>query len=246
MVRGVRASATASCSWDEEAHATHARNDSYCAFSMLPYAYDGEYAGLVVGDFTPNYLCDSEALPRLRASHPRPGDLRFIVVMREPAARARSEWAMFALQWAWDPIGDFGASLALRVQQARACNATLWRNISALTALPTAELSAYLASCWNYGGALMYVTNSLFSVCVLHALRFFERSQFLFLRYEDLMAMDAAAILRLVGRFTGLYAGEDTLKSAAASRLCQPRSRKGGRALSTYDTISPEEKVRVQ
>ena len=209
---------------------------------MLPYMRRGEY-DLLVGDFTPNYLCDAEALPRLKASAEDPDALRFIVVMREPASRARSEWAMFALQWAWDPIGDFGTSLATRVQLVRQCNASLFRNVSALQALPTDELAAYLRACWNYGGALMYVTNSMYAVCVLHALRHFKREQFLFLRYEDMMGMDHSDLLRLVGRFSGLYAGDDLLDAAKPSGRCQPRSRKGGRASRTYDTLSPEEKV---
>lgn len=104
-------------------------------------------------------------------------------VMREPSARAFSEWAMFALQWAWDPISEFEPSLAMRANQLRTCNATLFRNVSLLRSLPTPELSAYLAKCWNYGGAMMYAQTSMYSVCILHALRYFRREQFLFLRY---------------------------------------------------------------
>ena len=54
-------------------------------------------------------------------------------VMREPAARARSEWAMFALQWAWDPIGDFATSLATRVQvRAPASHGPMWPSMAHL------------------------------------------------------------------------------------------------------------------
>ena len=52
--------------------------------------------------------------------------------------------------------------------------------------------------------------------------------------------MDERDLLRLIGRFTGLYAGDDLIAAARPSGRCQPRGRKGGR---TYDTISPEEKV---
>ena len=241
VVRGEPSTATMQCSWEEGVHTSLKRNDSYCVASMLPYMRRGEY-DLLVGDFTPNYLCDAEALPRLKASAEDPDALRFIVVMREPASRARSEWAMFALQWAWDPINEFGTSFATRVQQMKACNTTLFRNIPLLKSLPTHELASYLQSCWNYGGALMYATNSMYSVCVLHALRHFKREQFLFLRYEDMMAMTSSALLRLIGRFTGLYAGDDLLEQNQGPR-CQPASRKGGRASRTYDTLSPEEKV---
>ena len=148
---------------------------------------------------------------------------------------------MFALQWAWDPLGNFGTSFATKAQQLRACNSTLFRNMSALRALPTPELSAYLGSCWNYGGALMYPHNSMYAVCVLHALRFFKREQFLFLRYEDLMAMDTASLIGLLGRFTGLYAGPEVVDGARRVGRCQAHGRRG--APSTYATISPEEKV---
>jgi hypothetical protein len=244
VVRGVPSTHSGACSWNEDrSHAWLGRNDSYCFHSMLPYAESGAEYNLLVSDFTPNYLCDAEALPRLKASLPEPDALRFIVVMREPTSRAFSEWAMFALQWTWDPVRDFGATFAQRVQQLRLCNETLFRNPSVLKSLPTAELSSYLGRCWNFGGAMMYATNSLYAVCVLHALRFFRREQFLFLRYEDLMSMSAEAVLKLVGRFTGLYAGGDLIKSNQQHNRCHPGARKGGRAAHTYDTISPEERV---
>ena len=242
VIRDEPSTSNVACNWEPAVHTSLGRNDSFCLTSLLPHAAPGEF-NLLVGDFTPNYLCDAEALPRLRASARDPDALRFVVVMREPAARARSEWAMFALQWAWDPIGDFGASFATRVKQVRECNATLFRNVTALKSLPTEELSDYLRECWNFGGALMYATNSMYSVCVLHALRHFKREQFLFLRYEDLMAMDARDLLRLIGRFTGLYAGDDLIEAVGPTGRCQPRGRKGGRNTRTYDTISPEEKV---
>ena len=66
----------------------------------------------------------------------------------------------------------------------------------------------------------MYVTNSLYSVCLLHALRHFKREQFLFLRYEDMMEMDATSLLKLLGRFAGLYTGHDLLAAAVADGAC--------------------------
>ena len=56
------------------------------------------------------------------------------------------------------------------------------------------------------------------------------------------MAMDARALLRLIGRFSGLYAGDDLLTAAEGTPRCQPRAKKGGRR-PTYETLSPEEKV---
>ena len=80
-------------------------------------------------------------------------------------------------------------------------------------------------------------------MCVLHALRWFRREQFLFLRYEDLMAMDPKSLLKLIGRFTGLYAGDDLIEANRQHRRCTPRARRGGRATNTYNTISPEERI---
>ena len=81
---------------------------------------------------------------------------------------------------------------------------------------------------------MMYPQTSLYGVCVLHALRHFPRRQFLFLRYEDLMEMDFGSILKLIGHFTGLYAGDDLIDAAEASGRCQPgrgASRAPGAAL---------------
>lgn len=58
------------------------------------------------------------------------------------------------------------------------------------------------------------------------------------------MAMDHTSILRLVGRFTGLYSGDDLVGAAKASGRCSPGSVGGRRRTpSTYATISAEEKV---
>mmetsp|Transcript_4326 Transcript_4326/g.13964 ORF Transcript_4326/g.13964 Transcript_4326/m.13964 type:complete len:219 (+) Transcript_4326:1563-2219(+) len=73
----------------------------------------------------------------------------------------------------------------------------------------------------------MYATSSMYSVCLLHALRYFKREQFLVLRYEDLMAMDAAATLRLLSRFTGLHLDGST--AARARGNCQPTRLRAGK-----------------
>ena len=125
-------------------------------------------------------------------------------------------------QWAWDPIGEFEPSLAMRANHLRSCNATLFRNVTLLRSLPTSELGAYLSRCWNYGGAMMYAPTSLYSVCVLHALRFVRREQLLFLRYEDLRRLGAAALLRVIARFTGLHADPKLLADIDAYDAPQP------------------------
>ena len=238
VIHDLPGSSSGKCSWEDRLHTRFGRDDHHCLMSMLPHASQGEY-NMVVGDFTPNYLCDADAMPRLARSLPDPGALRFVVVMREPTARAFSEWSMFALQWAWDPIGDFGASLAARVAWLKSCNATLFRDTRRLRSLPTRELRGYLRKCWNHGGAMMYAQTSMYAVCILHALRYFRREQFLFLRYEDLMAMDTEALLALVGRFTGLYVDAKLVAEVKRGGLCTPARRR----VSTYSTISPQEKV---
>ena len=234
---------SAACSWEEDQVGVQmGRNTSHCVFSMLPWASERSSARFVVGDFTPNYLCDAQALARLRASSPRPDLLRFVVLMREPSARALSEWSMFALAWAWDPLERFEDSLIMRIANLRDCNRTLFRNVALLRSLPTHELAAYLSRCWNRGGSMMYATTSLYSVCVMHALRIFPRDQFLFLRYEDLMRMDTEAVLKLIARFSGLSVDANIIAAAKKRGLCQPRgtSRKGQ---STFARLSPSEKV---
>jgi len=79
---------------------------------------------------------------------------------------------------------------------------------------------------------MMYPQTSMYAVCLEHALRYFPREQFLFLRYEDLMRMDARAILRLISRFTGLYLDERVLKAAEREGKCQPHSKLRGRPMS--------------
>ena len=148
---------------------------------------------------------------------------------------------MFALAWAWDPLESFEDSLIVKVANLRACNETLFRNAPLLHRLPTAELTAYLQRCWNHGGSMMYATTSLYAVCIMHALRIFPREQFLFLRYEDLMRMDAPALLRLLGRFVGLRVDDELLTAATERGTCQPRGR--AKKESTYHRLSASEKV---
>ena len=240
VVRSVPRSSGPMCSWNERASTQLGLNETYCVSSLTPWARPRELR-MALADFTPNYLCDARAMMRLRAAVDRPGALRFIVLMREPMSRAFSEWAMFALKWAWDPIPSFEASLAVRVNQLRDCNRTLFRNVEALRALPTHELSAYLTKCWSSGAALMYAQTSMYSVCVLHALRHFERRQFLFLRYEDALRMPTDALLRLLARFTGLHIDDGVVAAAKRSGQCRPDG--GKRRPGTYSALSPSEKV---
>ena len=54
------------------------------------------------------------------------------------------------------------------------------------------------------------------------AMRYFKRSQFLVLRYEDLMHMDGVSVLSLLSRFTGLHLSQEALRrSRGASHTSQ-------------------------
>jgi len=143
-------------------------------------------------------------------------------VLSDPVMRAFSEWSMFALGWHWDPKGNFTEAMQVKLQGLRACNRTIYDDPTMLPTLPTAELGAYIQACFRQGKAMMYPQLSMYAPCILHALRYFSREQFLFLRYEDLMRMDAEAIVRLVGRFTGLHLDDGLVTTAVSEGKCAP------------------------
>jgi hypothetical protein len=188
------------CAWDR-AFAFQGRGaitkEAYCVHSLLPWAKKDELNVSVV-DFTPNYICDADAMRRLHeGAAGQRGRLRFIVVMRDPIMRAFSEWAMFSLGWNWDPVKNFSASMAFKIRDLKECNETLFNRPDLLRHLPTEEVAQYMRSCFRYGAATMYPTTSMYSVCMLHALRYFRRDQFLVLRYADLMRWRLDARLML-------------------------------------------------
>mmetsp|Transcript_18687 Transcript_18687/g.61631 ORF Transcript_18687/g.61631 Transcript_18687/m.61631 type:complete len:831 (-) Transcript_18687:208-2700(-) len=224
------------CSWQNRvASYAQGRSDAYCLHTLLPWATEGELNVSVV-DFTPNYLCDADAMQRIRHSTTRPELLRFIVLMRDPIMRAFSEWSMFSLGWNWDRVKEFPASMAYNLKKLQKCNATLYGNVTLLRSLPTEELSAYMRQCFGKGMATQYTPTSLYVVCVKHALSLFNRSQFLFLRYEDVMHMDTAAVVRLVARFTGLHLDGRNMNIARASGQCE--ARRGKRKPNSYSNIA--------
>jgi len=119
-----------------------------------------------------------------------------------------------------------------KIHTLRTCNQSLFQKPELLKKLPTYELTTYLKKCFSRGKAMMYPHTSMYSVCILHALRFFKREQFLFLRYEDLMKMHSDALIRLISRFTGLYVDESLLKVAQSSGKCQAVSQKAKKPMS--------------
>ena len=228
---------TTRCQWERGLKPKlHGATDSYCLHSMGPWGAPGEL-NLSVVDFTPNYLCDAKSIARLkRTAGASSAQLRFIVVMRDPIYRAFSEWSMFSLGWNWDPIKNFSASIATQVHKLRTCDPALFMQPRKLRALPTAQLAAYIDRCFGAGRAMAYIQTSMYSVCLLHALRHFRREQFLLLRYEDLMRMDADSVLALLARFTGLH--PPTTRHRASRKTCQPGAAKGA-ARNSYSGTSP-------
>eukprot|EP00966_Prymnesium_polylepis_P302338 6985057-Prymnesium_polylepis.1 len=86
----------------------------------------------------------------------------------------------------------------------------------------------------------MYVPSSAYAPCILHALRFFDRDQFLFLRYEDLVRMSAPQVVRLLGDFLGAHVDGAVLK-AADSGPCAPASSRGTRSFVARSPFAPAE-----
>ena len=132
---------------------------------------------------------------------------------------------MFALAWNWDAERNFTSAMEGKLSALRRCNETLFDQPLLLETLPTEELAEYVQSCYRQGRAMMYPQLSMYAPCILHALRYFRREQFLFLRYEDLMKMSAEAIVRLVGHFSGLHLDAELVAHAVEGGKCQPSHR---------------------
>ena len=60
----------------------------------------------------------------------------------------------------------------------------------------------------------------------LAAQRIFDKEQFLFLKFEDLMAMKAPGLLRLLSNFTGLHTDETIIRKVRKARECEAGSAK--------------------
>ena len=56
------------------------------------------------------------------------------------------------------------------------------------------------------------------------AQRIFDKEQFLYLKFEDLMAMKAPGLLRLLSNFTGLHTDENIIRKVRNARECEAGS----------------------
>jgi len=206
------------CRWHETLRIRMGKFSSVWFQTAMPWVKPDEYEFASV-DFTPNYLCHSGALRNIHSTARDPDELRFIVLMRDPIARAFSEWSMFTT-WGWDKQKDFVTRVRGQMSTFRKCNATLFHRPDLLTALPDYELAAYVSKCFR-GMAMEYVTNSLYPICIASALRIFKREQFLFLRFEDLMRMKAPGLLTMLSNFTGLYTDSKIIQRVRDMRECE-------------------------
>lgn len=207
------------CKWQDQLRHRHGRVKSVFFHTAMPWVTPREYDFATI-DATPNYMCTPAALLNIKRIAARPSDLRFIVVMRDPIMRAFSEWSMFALGWGWERESDFMRKMRAKMDALRTCNGTLFHRNDLLRALPDDELFLYVTKCFK-GKAMEYITNSIYPVCVLAALRVFPREQFLFLRFEDLMRLKAPGLVRLLSNFTGLYTDDTIIRTLQERGECE-------------------------
>ena len=113
----------------------------------MPWVKPQDYSFASV-DFTPNYLCHSRALHNIYATAKDPSELRFIVLMRDPIARAFSEFSMFTA-WGWDKTKSFAKSTQDQMARFKKCNETLFQQTDLLQSLPDHELFAYMTKCFK-------------------------------------------------------------------------------------------------
>lgn len=212
------------CRWHEQLRQKHGRVKSMYFQNAMPWVKPKEFDFASI-DATPNYMCTPSALFNIKRIASNPSNLRFIVVMRDPIMRAFSEWAMFALGWGWDKEPNFLKRMRSQMASFRACNETLFHRNDIVRGLPDEELFTYVNKCFR-GKAMEYITNSIYPVCVLAALRVFPRDQFLFLRFEDLMRLKAPALVRLLANFTGLYTDDAIIDSLQRRGHCEAGSAK--------------------
>ena len=211
------------CRWHETLRLRFGKYNTTWFQTAMPWVVPDEYNFASV-DFTPNYLCSATALKNIHATARDPDELRFIVLMRDPIMRAFSEWSMFTA-WGWDKEKDFASDAPADGRSASATRRSSRPDLLILS-LPDEELSAYVKKCFR-GMAMEYVTNSLYPICIASALRIFKRSNFLFLRFEDLMRMRAPGVLKLLSNGTGLYTDDEIIKRVRDARQCEAgRARK--------------------
>jgi hypothetical protein len=205
-------------------------------------------------DMTPNYLCSTKALSMIRSRYgpALARRARFVVMLRDPVARAFSEFSMFRT-WGWEKVADFGQLVEREVLELRRClrNDTLLTRPVALAHMRPAEVVQHVMKCGS-GEARQYVRNSMYETCIAGAYAHFERSQFMFLFAEDLRDMSGGALLEALAAFTGLTLRRDALgaPSAGLAGHCDTRTATGGgKSLPNHQTkgqIDPELKARLR
>ena len=157
--------------------------------------------------------------------------LRFVVLLREPLARAQSSARMMR-EWRWDKSANISASLLGDLERLRACIAPIapkrdaspldldgakgfegatqsaWvRAAGELPRLADRPLSRFRA-CLARGHPLNHVRASIYAAGVLGWMSSgFALSQFLWLETESVRSMGATNLLSAFGAFAGLPTG---------------------------------------
>jgi hypothetical protein len=205
-------------------------------------------------DMTPNYLCSSHALRLMRERYgpELARQARFIVMLRDPVARAYSEFSMFR-NWGWEMVSDFGQAITTEVQRLRQClrNDTLLLRPLTIAEMEPARVVEDVMRCGS-GDARQYIRNSMYETCIAGAYAYFERSQFMFIFSEDLRVMPGAEVMEKVQAFTGLSLEHDEngkVSRNAASRCDTGHQAGSGHQLPNHQTrgkMSAEIKARLQ
>lgn len=167
------------------------------------------------------------AAEHMRLHHPSPpASLRFIVLLREPLARAQSSARMMR-EWKWDKSANLSEALMRDLGRLERCceaiaptsraplandgasgleaAASLWERASnELVRLSDSRLLRF-RQCLAKEAPLNHVRASIYAAGVLGWLGAgFGAAQFLWLETEAMRSMDATTLLTTIARFTGM------------------------------------------
>mmetsp|Transcript_28590 Transcript_28590/g.47400 ORF Transcript_28590/g.47400 Transcript_28590/m.47400 type:complete len:249 (+) Transcript_28590:3-749(+) len=136
--------------------------------------------------------------------------LRFIVLLREPIARALSSVRMMR-QWRWERRNQTGA-IRTDVEALNQCGQVMFapsdssRHVSVSEILPKISYTGLqrYRTCLANGAPLNHVRAGVYAASALAWLRAFEASQFLWLETEKIRGQRSEQLLATLARFAGL------------------------------------------
>jgi hypothetical protein len=191
--------------------------------TVLPRVATALFPGARTIDATPNYLCSPQAFKNFVSSYSAKdlGRFRFIVALRDPMARAYSEWSMFS-NWNGENR-TFETAVADELRTLRRCDEELVKHPHSLLTRGPKELLFLFSKCFQ-GVAKDYVRNSMYAACLAPWLKKFDRSQFLFLQAEEMKVWTAVELLTRISNFTGLTLRSHQLNDPKVVQACQASS----------------------